>query len=50
MSSRPNGPAVVYEYITKTKEKSPTFLSARAVLWLDLPTGLPASVEFKPSP
>jgi len=24
-SSRPNGPAVVYEYITKTKENSPAF-------------------------
>src|SRR5258708_21743640 len=50
MSSRPNGPAVVYEYITNTKEKRPTFLRARVVLWLDLPTGLPAFVEFKPSP
>src|SRR5439155_22008983 len=50
MSSRPNGPAVVYEYITNTKEKRPTFLRARALLWLDLPTGLPACVEFTLSP
>jgi hypothetical protein len=35
MSSRPNGPAVVYEYITKTNETRPAFVTAFRNDWLE---------------
>src|SRR5215468_891456 len=45
MSSSPNGPAVLYEYITNTNEKRPTFFRARARLVFSVRLSVLAEVK-----